>query len=146
MWAGYVTRAHVAAPLCAALSCAQVVQQITGVVQGGGLGDAAQPDKAPHVFQALLYLRKLCSHPLLVLDPQQPQHLRALAAAVGHRHGGGVSAAGAGAVDLDWAQAQLHTHLHHAPKLLALQELLLDCGIGREPGAVPVQGPNALRV
>lgn len=37
-------------------------------------------------------------------------------------------------MDFDWARAQLHAHLHHAPKLLALQELLLDCGIGTEPG------------
>ena len=110
----------------------------------GGLAGAA-PDKAPHVFQALLYLRKLCSHPLLVLDPQQPQHAKAVAAALGHAHRGGPvgaegaagGAAGVG-VDWDWARAQLHTHLHHAPKLAALRELLLDCGIGREPGGCQV--------
>lgn len=54
----------------------QALQQVAGVVQGGGLASSDAAAKAPHVFQALLYLRKLCSHPLLVLDPQQPQHVK----------------------------------------------------------------------
>lgn len=37
----------------------------------------------------------------------------------------------------DWASAQaaLRSNLAHAPKLAALQELLLEAGIGSEPGA-----------
>lgn len=41
----------------------------------GGLG-AEGGAAPPHVFQSLLYLRKLCSHPLLVLDPAVPQHMQ----------------------------------------------------------------------
>ena len=44
------------------------------------------------VAQALQYLRKLCSHPLLVLDPTVPEHVAAVHAEVG-----------AG----DWASAQV---------------------------------------
>ena len=66
-------------------------------------------------LQALQYLRKLCSHPLLVLDPEAPGHAAAVQAAVGLPT----------ATPAAWqaAQPSLH-HLHHAPKLLALKELL----------------------
>ena len=33
--------------------------------------------------QALQYLRKLCSHPLLVLDPSVPEHVAAVHAELG---------------------------------------------------------------
>ena len=33
--------------------------------------------------QALQYLRKLCSHPLLVLDPSVPEHMAAVHAELG---------------------------------------------------------------
>jgi SNF2 family DNA or RNA helicase len=35
---------------------------------GGGKGQAS------HIFQALQYLRKLCCHPLLVLNPKHPEY------------------------------------------------------------------------
>ncbi|XP_062319885.1 TATA-binding protein-associated factor 172 [Osmerus eperlanus] len=63
-----------------------------------------------HVFQALQYLRKLCNHPGLVLTPQHPEYRRIT----------------------DQLAAQ-HTSLRdiqHAPKLSALKQLLLDCGLG----------------
>lgn len=56
------------------------------------------------------YLRKVCNHPKLVLTPQHPQ--------------------------FDVFQQQLKeqksnlSDLQHASKLLALRQLLLDCGIG----------------
>ena len=66
-------------------------------------------------MQALQYLRKLCSHPLLVLDPAAPGHAAAVQAATG------LPAATLAA----WKAAQASLHqLRHAPKLLALKELL----------------------
>lgn len=32
--------------------------------------------RGPHVFQSLHYLRRLCSHPLLVLDEGVPEHVK----------------------------------------------------------------------
>ncbi|XP_068114094.1 TATA-binding protein-associated factor 172 [Hyperolius riggenbachi] len=63
-----------------------------------------------HVFQALQYLRKLCNHPALVLTAQHPEYKK--------------------------ITEQLSTHssslrdIQHAPKLSALKQLLLDCGLG----------------
>ncbi|KAL4259712.1 TATA-binding protein-associated factor Mot1 [Pleurotus pulmonarius] len=62
-----------------------------------------------HVFQSLQYLRKLCNHPALVLkDPE------ALAAAMEKVKG----------------QTTGLADIQNAPKLLALKQLLTDCGIG----------------
>lgn len=52
----------------------QALAQITGLAGAGGLAGEGGPPA--HVFQSLLYLRKLCSHPLLVLDPAVPQHMQ----------------------------------------------------------------------
>ncbi|KAL0580433.1 TATA-binding protein-associated factor mot1 [Marasmius crinis-equi] len=69
-----------------------------------------------HVFQSLQYLRKLCNHPALVLkDPES------VTKALGKVGGTGDK--------LD--------DIQHAPKLLALKQLLLDCGIG---GGAPAAG------
>jgi TATA-binding protein-associated factor len=63
-----------------------------------------------HIFQALQYMRKLCNSPSLVVKEGHKQY--------------------------DAIQKQLaaqHSNLRdiaHAPKLIALRELLLDCGIG----------------
>ncbi|KAJ2803079.1 TATA-binding protein-associated factor mot1 [Coemansia guatemalensis] len=66
--------------------------------------------KATHVFQALQYLRKLCNHPALVLTPKHPLYKQIEA-------------------DLHARGADLHS-LDIAPKLLALRDLLNQCGIG----------------
>ncbi|CAH3137716.1 unnamed protein product [Pocillopora meandrina] len=64
----------------------------------------------PHVFQALQYLRKLCNHPLLVLTANHPEYTKVM--------------------------DQLHQQhvsirdIQHAAKLVALKQLLMDCGIG----------------
>ncbi|XP_063047545.1 TATA-binding protein-associated factor 172 isoform X2 [Engraulis encrasicolus] len=68
-----------------------------------------------HVFQALQYLRKLCNHPALVLTPQHPEHRR-------------IS-------DQLSAQNSSLRDIQHAPKLSALKQLLLDCGLGGGVGA-----------
>ncbi|PIA13088.1 hypothetical protein COEREDRAFT_17765 [Coemansia reversa NRRL 1564] len=68
--------------------------------------------KVTHVFQALQYLRKLCNHPALVLTPKHPLYKQI-------------------ETDLHARGADLHT-LDIAPKLLALRDLLNQCGIGTQ--------------
>ena len=68
--------------------------------------------------QALQYLRKLCAHPLLVLDSSVPSHAAAVAACA-------PAAAPDKGVPQDWRTADSPLRaLHHAPKLLALRQLL----------------------
>jgi len=110
----------------------QAMTAVTGAVQEGSLaatsggngGGAAAGSSggSPHVFQALHYLRRLCSHPLLVLDPAVPAHQKALVTVLGPKIGS------------NWTEAQEHlrTNLSHSPKLAALRELLIDCGIGTD--------------
>ncbi|KAJ7090312.1 SNF2 superfamily chromatin remodeling protein [Mycena belliarum] len=74
-------------------------------VQAGG-GDKQQQ----HIFQSLQYLRKLCNHPAFVLKDDKEAIKAALGKAVG--------------------QPDDLRDIHHAPKLLALRQILTDCGIG----------------
>ncbi|KAH8102965.1 SNF2 chromatin remodeling protein [Cristinia sonorae] len=70
--------------------------------------------KAPqqqHVFQSLQYLRKLCNHPALVLKDDK-QAIQEAFVKAGHRADSNLS------------------DIQHAPKILALRQLLVDCGIG----------------
>lgn len=70
--------------------------------------DTKTPKKETgHVFQAIQYLRKLIAHPLLVLDKTHPNFNTIMAEVEQSKH-----------------------PLSHAPKLVALQELLNECGIG----------------
>lgn len=69
-------------------------------------------DAKQHIFQALQYMRKLCNSPAMVLKPGHPNYdetQRILAK---------------GNTSLEDAA--------HAPKLTALRDLLVDCGIGTE--------------
>ncbi|CAJ1066966.1 TATA-binding protein-associated factor 172 [Xyrichtys novacula] len=68
-----------------------------------------------HVFQALQYLRKLCNHPSLVLTPQHPVYKRITEQLAG--------------------QNSSLRDIQHAPKLSALKQLLLDCGLGGGGGS-----------
>ncbi|KAM7385145.1 hypothetical protein PAMP_001241 [Pampus punctatissimus] len=68
-----------------------------------------------HVFQALQYLRKLCNHPSLVLTPQHPEYKRITE-------------------QLSCQNSNLRD-IQHAPKLSALKQLLLDCGLGAGGGS-----------
>ncbi|XP_074089486.1 TATA-binding protein-associated factor 172 isoform X5 [Macrotis lagotis] len=63
-----------------------------------------------HVFQALQYLRKLCNHPALVLTAQHPEFKNTTEQLA--------------------AQNSSLRDIQHAPKLSALKQLLLDCGLG----------------
>jgi hypothetical protein len=82
--------------------------------EGGG-GSGGGGGTATHVFQALAYLRKLCSHPLLALDWTVPEHRAAALERLGARSAAEAEAA------LSRAEA--------APKLLALRDLLVQCGL-----------------
>lgn len=65
--------------------------------------------KKSHIFQALQYMRKLCNSPALVLNSKHPQY--------------------------ENISSQLRSQnssiydIEHSPKLMALRNLLLDCGI-----------------
>ncbi|KAF8977691.1 TATA-binding protein-associated factor mot1 [Entomortierella lignicola] len=76
---------------------------------------ADPPQKATHIFQALQYLRKLCNHPLLVVNENHPEYAKVMR-------------------QLKSQNQSLH-NINFAPKLLALKQLLVDCGIGSKPVA-----------
>ncbi|PKS10347.1 hypothetical protein jhhlp_002098 [Lomentospora prolificans] len=76
--------------------------------------EAGRDDKEAkqHIFQALQYMRKLCNSPALVMRPEHSQY-----------------------ADTQRLLAKQGTSLEdpvHAPKLTALKDLLIDCGIGVE--------------
>ncbi|CDS01912.1 related to MOT1-transcriptional accessory protein [Sporisorium scitamineum] len=68
-----------------------------------------------HVFKALQYMRKLVNHPSLVLLDENPKHVAIKQKLV--KGGGSLN------------------DISHSPKLQALRQLLLDCGIGHGGGA-----------
>lgn len=73
------------------------------------------------MFQALQYLLKLCSHPLLVIGQKIPDSLSDILL--------GLFPAGSDVI------SELHK-LHNSPKLVALLEILEECGIGVDaPGS-----------
>ncbi|KAF3783221.1 TATA-binding protein-associated factor, partial [Nymphaea thermarum] len=82
------------------------------------IADVAAPSKtSTHVFQAIQYLLKVCSHPLLVLG-EKPS--RSLVHQISD-------------VIPDCAENLSCLHeLQHSPKLVALQEILEECGIGTD--------------
>ncbi|KAG8135443.1 hypothetical protein E2320_008472, partial [Naja naja] len=75
-----------------------------------------------HVFQALQYLRKLCNHPALVLTAHHPEHKRITEKLA--------------------AENSSLRDIQHAPKLSALKQLLLDCGLGN--GGSPESGTETI--
>lgn len=69
------------------------------------------------IFQALQYLLKLCSHPLLVLGDKVTEPVASELSAMIN------------------GSSDIITELHkvqHSPKLVALQEILEECGIGSD--------------
>ncbi|KAF7323127.1 TBP associated factor [Mycena chlorophos] len=71
---------------------------------------SGEDEKKTHIFQSLQYLRKLCNHPLFVLKDDEEATKRALEKAPESKNG-------------------IHD-IQHAPKILALRQILTDCGIG----------------
>ncbi|TYH92599.1 hypothetical protein ES332_A13G193200v1 [Gossypium tomentosum] len=106
-------------------SGSHVKQEISSMVktdESGVAGGAKQtsPKASTHVFQALQYLLKLCSHPLLVVGDKVPESLTSQLS------------------DLFPANSDVISELrklHHSPKLVALQEILEECGIGVDTSA-----------
>jgi len=93
----------------------------------GGVSEVSNPEnkeKQQHVFQSLQYLRKLCNHPSLVLKDKDA--IQDALKQVGQKEPYNLNA------------------VHHAPKLLALRQLLNDCGIGLGPSATPDTGRSEL--
>ncbi|KAF6176669.1 hypothetical protein GIB67_034531 [Kingdonia uniflora] len=78
--------------------------------------DSRSPKASSHVFQALKYLLKLCSHPLLVVDKKSPDSLMSILSEL---------------ISGSDIMSDLR-ELHHSPKLVALQEILEECGIGMD--------------
>ncbi|OBT99665.1 TATA-binding protein-associated factor mot1 [Pseudogymnoascus verrucosus] len=85
---------------------------------------AGDKDSKQHIFQALQYMRKLCNSPALVMKEGHKQYAETQA-----------------------YLAKNNTSLSdpvHAPKLTALRDLLVDCGIGREPAPGELAGTAAV--
>ncbi|MCO5611453.1 hypothetical protein L7F22_065706 [Adiantum nelumboides] len=100
-------------------SISQAKADISNLVQEYGVSSDSEGSgsrTSSHVFQGLQYLRKLCSHPLLVLDERQQDQLTCLQSESGSD-----------------GKVNLH-ELHHSPKLLALKEILEECNIGTQAG------------
>ncbi|EST08987.1 SNF2-related [Kalmanozyma brasiliensis GHG001] len=84
-------------------------------------GGAKEGGDKQHVFKALQYMRKLVNHPSLVLTDDNPKHV-AIKQKLAKTGG-----------DLN--------DISHSPKLQALRQLLLDCGIGAAaPGGGDLAG------
>ncbi|KAH7295287.1 hypothetical protein KP509_27G041200 [Ceratopteris richardii] len=96
-------------------SVSQVKVEVSALVQECGTSHDAEGSiskSSTHVFQALQYLRKLCSHPLLVLNEIQLSESEMFQSETG-------------------GDEKINLHdLHHSPKLLALKEILEECNIG----------------
>ncbi|XP_073057089.1 TATA-binding protein-associated factor BTAF1-like [Primulina eburnea] len=95
-------------------SGSHVRQELTSMVKLNEDAGGA-PKASAHVFQALQYLLKVCSHPLLVLGERIPETLLPMLS------------------EHIPANADISTELHkivHSPKLVALQEIMEECGIG----------------
>lgn len=72
--------------------------------------EVKKEQKQEHVFHALQYLRKVCNHPSLVLKPEHPKWP---------------------AYEKDKASL---SDYRHSGKLVALRDLLMECGIGNGEG------------
>ncbi|KAJ3027148.1 UNVERIFIED_CONTAM: btaf1 RNA polymerase II, B-TFIID transcription factor-associated, 170kDa [Siphonaria sp. JEL0065] len=85
---------------------AGVVSEVKTSGAGGGRGKTGET----HVFQALQYLRKLCNHPSLVLKPDHPKFGLIM--------------------DQLKAEGKSIQDVSLSPKIMALKQILQDCGIG----------------
>lgn len=100
-------------------SGSHVRKEISGMVKLDEGADSERNTTSPrassHVFQALQYLLKLCSHPLLAVGENMSESLASELHELLPENSNII--------------LELHK-LHHSPKLVALQEILEECGIG----------------
>ena len=90
-------------------------------------------DNKGHVFQSLHFLRKVCSHPIMVLDENNEAHREAVEASLGK----------GAATEWNQAMRRIASGLEHSPKLSALKELLNDCGIGVDEDVAGLESVDA---
>jgi len=83
---------------------------------------AGDKESKTHIFQALQYMRKLCNSPALVMKEGHAQY---------EAYRKQLAATGSSLKDVA-----------HAPKLGALRDLLIDCGIGAEPDGNDISGSS----
>ncbi|XP_023528568.1 TATA-binding protein-associated factor BTAF1 [Cucurbita pepo subsp. pepo] len=100
-------------------SGSHVRQEISSIVKSNE-SDVPQESSvstkaSSHIFQALQYLLKLCSHPLLVTGEKMTDSMKCLLTEL--------------IPDCSDLVSELHK-LYHSPKLVALREILEECGIG----------------
>ncbi|XP_048324850.2 TATA-binding protein-associated factor BTAF1 isoform X2 [Ziziphus jujuba] len=122
----YCDLSHVQLKLYEQFSGSDVRQEISSMVKVNESADTGEASgvsskASSHVFQALQYLLKLCGHPLLVLGEKIPDSVACCLS------------------ELLPAGSDIISELHklcHSPKLVALQEILEECGIG-------VDAPNS---
>lgn len=81
-------------------------------------------ENSGHIFQSLQYLKKLCSHPKLVLNEKHPKYHEVLQ-------------------ELRDKKKALDD-ITLAPKLVSLKQLLLECGIGVKSGIESVSTEDVL--
>lgn len=96
------------------------VKRSLGLIEGGEEDEEtakqeeenikSKPQSSEHVFQALQYLRKVVNHPSLVLKPDHPKWDK---------------------IRSEMASSSM-TDVRHSGKLLALRDLLMECGIGSD--------------
>ncbi|CAN8070579.1 unnamed protein product [Agarophyton chilense] len=79
-----------------------------------------------HVFQALSYLRRLCSHPKLVLSSKHPEY--------------------ASVQDALKSQGQSVDDIESSAKLVGLRNILQECGIGLEDASVRDSGGHRVLI
>lgn len=92
---------------------------------GTDLGDMNNKKQgSTHIFQALQYLRKVCNHPSLVLTSAHPEYQTVKA-------------------NLQVQKSSLQD-IQHSGKLIALKQLLLDCGIGIPENTNPEESLNSV--
>ncbi|KAF2403611.1 putative TBP associated factor [Trichodelitschia bisporula] len=92
--------------------------------EGRAIADAASDSSKEgkaHIFQALQYMRKLCNSPALAVKPTHKQYDSLVR-------------------ELATRKTRLDD-IQHAPKLRALRDLLLDCGIGTDASAESDSNP-----
>jgi TATA-binding protein-associated factor len=107
----------------------QQQQQQAAANNSSSSKSSAEGKAAQHVFSALIYLRKLCSHPLLALDWSVPAHREACQLVLGPAAAASQAAA-----------EQALRAIEHAPKLLALQDILMQCGLVSSDAALGGSG------